>query len=483
MEVAGRRVWILVPGPPPDRRAVFLLNYWPVVAAVLARYDPAAIVGLNAVKLHLGEFSPPETLRVYHAANDSVYTLVLEPGFVTRLRPYRGGTLCVDPIAAPGGVELPVLAPAALLATLDEPEIADGIEPVSAWLRHLVIRTPDLTTAVTENPRPQVLQRLADMAGELGNTPLARQLDQAARRISPKIMSPARTGVGTRLVIPEAITAQAPGAGSPWRDEQAMRLARQEREVAAIIRRYERPKIARSRLIASALAAKAYDAYHSTTLEGYRISPEAVDALVRGERLSDGPEDEATLRAAMAVQGYARAFDRVLTLAQQRTPITRTVILDLYETLFRPSVDAGFVEPHELRRWRNRAVGLQGWRWVPPNEVKVPDLMLGLEEFTARTDVDPVARALLVHLEFVTVHPFIDGNGRLGRLLMNYELIANGLPWVTVRADERMPFFQSIERAQVEGDTGAFIRYLWHLLRRAIADVESGKRRGRRGRR
>jgi hypothetical protein len=66
---------------------------------------------------------------------------------------------------------------------------------------------------------------------------------------------------------------------------------------------------------------------------------------------------------------------------------------------------------------------------------------------------------------------------------MNYELIANGLPWVTVRADERMPFFQSIERAQVEGDTGAFIRYLWHLIRQAIVDVESGKRGGRRGRR
>jgi hypothetical protein len=109
------------------------------------------------------------------------------------------GNLRVDSIAAPGGVELPVLTPAALLATLDEPEIAFGIEPVSAWLRHLVIRTPELATAVTENPRPQLLQRLAEMAGELGNTPLARQLDQAARRISSKIVSPARTGVGTRL--------------------------------------------------------------------------------------------------------------------------------------------------------------------------------------------------------------------------------------------------------------------------------------------
>jgi hypothetical protein len=393
MGVAGRRAWILVPGSPPDRRAVFLLNYWPVVAIVLARYAPAAVVGLNAVRLHLGDFSPPETLRVHHRANDSVYTLMLEPDFVARLRPSGGVTLHVDPITAPGGVQVPVLAPAALLATLDEPEIADGIEPISAWLRHLVIRRPDLQTAITDSPRPQILQRLADMAKALGNTPLARQLDRAARRISPKIMSPARTGVGTRLVIPAAITAQPPGTGSPWRDEQVMRLARQEREVTAIVGRNERPKVTPARLLANARAAKAYDTYHSTTLEGYRISAEAVDAIVRGEPLPDGPKDQATLRAAMAVQGYAGAFDEVLTLAQRRVPIARAGILDLYEALFRPSVDAGFVEPHELRRWRNRAVGLNGWRWVPPNEAKVPDLMLGLEEYAARLEVDPVARA------------------------------------------------------------------------------------------
>lgn len=54
---------------------------------------------------------------------------------------------------------------------------------------------------------------------------------------------------------------------------------------------------------------------------------------------------------------------------------------------------------------------------------------------------------------------------------MNYVLLANGLPWVTVRADERTPFFQAIERAQVDGDTRPFIQYLWHLIRRAITDV------------
>jgi Fic family protein len=78
---------------------------------------------------------------------------------------------------------------------------------------------------------------------------------------------------------------------------------------------------------------------------------------------------------------------------------------------------------------------------------------------------------LLVHLEFVTVHPFYDGNGRLGRLLMNLVLLSAGYPWVTIRSDERIPFFSSIERAQVEDDTRPFIEFLWHLIRRATADL------------
>jgi len=56
MDVAGKRAWILTSERPLDRRAVFIANYWPVVALALGRYEPAAIAGLGAVKLHLEDF-------------------------------------------------------------------------------------------------------------------------------------------------------------------------------------------------------------------------------------------------------------------------------------------------------------------------------------------------------------------------------------------------------------------------------------------
>jgi hypothetical protein len=483
MEVAGRRTWILVPHAPHDRRAVFLSNYWPVVDNVLARYSPSAIVGLEAVRLHLGDFTPPLILPVQQGANRSEYLFELEPGFALRLRPRDITGVKTQELEAPGGASMHVLSAADLLATLDEPEVADGVESVTAWLRHLVIRTPDLERATSDWPRPQVLQRLADVAAAIDNKPLARQLDAAARRISTRSAPPSRTGVGTRILIPPAILAQPRASGSPWLDEQAMRLERQSAEIPKLLKSQiaALPSFRLPRLIANAVQAKAYDAYHSTTMEGYRISPDVVHAIVRADPLPDGPQDEASLRATMAVQGYSVAFDSVLASARNRSPVTGSLILDLYEDLFRPSVDVGIVEPGKLRGWRTSSVSLKGWRHVPPNARKVRDLIGGLETFAAKSGIDPVTRALLVHLEFVTIHPFLDGNGRLGRLLMNLELLSGGLPWVTVRADERSAFFRAIESAQVDNDTEPFIKFLWHLLRASIHGVESRAKQKRGG--
>jgi Fic family protein len=265
-----------------------------------------------------------------------------------------------------------------------------------------------------------------------------------------------------------------------------MRLARQEVEVRGFVGRAvaQLPKFNWATLHANAEQNKACDAYHSTTMEGYRISRETSDAIVRGEPLPGGPQDRKTLEAAMAVQGYTVAYTQVLERARAKDPIDTALILDLYEALFRPSVDAGVTDSAALRGWRAASVGLLGWRYVPPNPKKIPDLIGGLERFAARKDLDPITRALLVHLEFVSIHPFMDGNGRLGRLLMNHALLSGGLPWVTIRSDERIPFFKAIEQAQVDGEAGSFIEFVWHLIRQAASELKPRARRRRvRGRR
>ena len=475
LDTAGKRAWILTPGKTVDARAVFLANYWPVVALVLKRYELAAVAGIAAVRVYLEDFSPPEDLPAYQAANQSEYKLTLYPGFRLRLRPRKLTSGDIVTVTAPGQTELPVQGSVDILTTLDEGEVAAGIEPLSAWLRHLVVRTPDLEARVEKNPRPVILQRLADLAAALHNEPLARQLMQLVRRISSRQNTPARTGVGTRIAIPKVLTDAPRGTGSPWLDAQAMRLAREQTEVRRILGDVARelPRFNWTLLRAQAEENKAYDAYHSTTMEGYRISREISDTIVRGEPLPDGPQDRKTLEAAMAVKGYTIAYGIIIERARRKDPIDAALILDLHEALFRPSVDAGLADTAALRGWRQDRVGLQGWRYVPPNAKKVPDLIGGLERFAVRSDLDPVTRALLVHLEFVTIHPFMDGNGRLGRLLMNHALLTAGLPWVTIRSDERVPFFKSIEKAQVDDEARPFAEFLWHLITQVVRELES----------
>lgn len=484
LDAAGKRAWILTPGNYADGRAAFLANYWPVVALVLQRYEPAAVAGVSAIRLHLDDFSAPEDLPVYQGANQSEYKLVLYPGFRLRLRPRALEAENRNGVTAPGKVSIPVQRPVDILTTLDEGDVTAGLEPLSAWLRHLVVRTPELENAVESNPRPVILKRLADLAAELHNDPLARQLAQLVRRISHRGTTPSRTGVGTRIAVPQVLQEAPRGSGSPWLDAQAMRFERQASEVRRISGRAatELPKFGWVRLRADAEQNKTYDAYHSTTMEGYRISREISDAVVRGQPLPGGAQDQQTLEAAMAVQGYTIAYATVLERARRKDPIDAGLILDLYEALFRPSVDAGITDAPALRGWRTCSVSLRGWRYVPPNPKKIPDLIQGLERFAARADLDALTRALLVHLEFVTIHPFMDGNGRLGRLLMNYALLNGGLPWITIRSDERVPFFRAIERAQVDNEASSFIEFMWHLIREGVRDIGARAESQRSGR-
>lgn len=87
-----------------EGRAAFLANYWPVVALVLKRYQPAAVAGVAAIRVHLEDFSPPEDLASYQGANQSEYKLTLYPGFRLRLRPRPLTADDIMTVTAPGSL-------------------------------------------------------------------------------------------------------------------------------------------------------------------------------------------------------------------------------------------------------------------------------------------------------------------------------------------------------------------------------------------
>jgi Fic family protein len=265
-------------------------------------------------------------------------------------------------------------------------------------------------------------------------------------------------------------------AHQPWLDRQVATFARYVERIAEQIGDIEPrlPRFAKKLLLDQARVTKAFDAYHSTTIEGYRITPAEVSAVIRGAPVMG--HDPVEVRSRMAVLGYARSFERVLSQVSQTegpVPFTERLIQDLYVELFAPSVEAGVVAPEALRGWRTEPAYLRGYVHVPPGPDKLARLMRQYEDLVNGVAHLPVTRAIMAHLEFVTVHPYSDGNGRLARFLMNLALLGGGLPWVTILSDERPEYFAALHSAQVDGDPGPFVEFIFGYVERAVASMRA----------
>lgn len=471
LEVAGGAVWILArPGVDvlPD---AFYPNYWKAVRLLMSGYAPAVVERVSAVRLHMEETTPPPLLTIRQAAKTSNRTIELVSGYALQI---RAGV--VDPALLveiqPAGVPIAVDDAAATLLGLPLEYLRDDPEAVALWLKSVVIARPRLEAAYASRPRPVVLKRLAGIAREVGNGRLADQIDEVLLGAYRHRLGRGHTERGPSFVVPTHVATLAT-THTPWLDRQAATFARFRGEIEQAVGEAAAalPRFGREALLAQAREAKAYDAYHSTTIEGYRIRPEEVSAVISGKKV--GGHDPEEVRARMAVAGYSKAFETTLDTirdAPAEVEITESLVQGMYIDLFSPSVDAGIVAPELLRGWRTEPAYLRGHVYVPPGAEKLPRLMRQYADLVNAVDGNPLVRAILAHLEFVTVHPYPDGNGRLARLLMNVALLGGGLPWITIRNDDRPAYFAALHAAQVEGDPHPFARL---VLRYAEAAAEA----------
>lgn len=220
-----------------------------------------------------------------------------------------------------------------------------------------------------------------------------------------------------------------------------------------------------SAILKRAISHKKYDIYHSTTIEGYTITPEEVEAVILGTG-PGGKETYEKLKNKMAIIGHSEAFEYVISKVKTdfgHPLISDDFISEIYFRLFKPSVDAKIVDKFDLIGFRNVKVFIRGSRYVPPSSEKVPDLMRAFVAFI--NDIkNSLVRAILAHYFFVTIHPYPDGNGRCARFLMNYLLASSGYHWITITVDKRAPYFQALQSGQLHDDILPFSKFILSLL-------------------
>ncbi len=208
-----------------------------------------------------------------------------------------------------------------------------------------------------------------------------------------------------------------------------------------------------------------HDAYNSLSIEGYQVTPELIQRVAAGAwDPSANPADNAQVNA-MAAKGYHAAFTAVLQslsdMFQDSKP-GKVFARDLqawYRALFSPSVQTGILPPAALAGYRERRVFIRGSDHVPPSYEAVPALMDALFALLAKEE-SPAVRAVLGHFIFVFIHPYSDGNGRIGRFLLNLMLASGGYDWTVIRVDCRPGYMAALEQASVHGKIEDFTRFI-----------------------
>lgn len=455
----ARGYWLLK-RPEDDIKEVFPLVYWEIIEAVLSRYAwsvsglSAAIIlnGWQGAQKKLIVATKEKTNWKLPLIDDFSVSIHYEPRFDERM-------INKTKVAKR---EIPVDIPEKAFVDInkvDSPEVQTFIAGTDFDLRKL-------EAIYSKNPRPIVFKRLIGMSKKANRLDLVTGLERI-------IDTYTHYRVGRKEKIDVEIEVKKPAAlKPPWviRQEQQMKEFKEALERAFETRVSALVTHPLNKLLKQAKEHKKYDTYHSTSLEGYQITPEEVDALLSGqipkEAKKQGEAYLEKIKNRMAILGYSAAFDFILEKAKddfKQPAVSQKLIKDCYYHLFKPSADAEIVDPWTLIDYRNMPVFIRGTSFVPPAYEKLPELMKSLEVITNKI-MNPIVKAILAHYLFVTIHPYGDGNGRTARLLMNYLMLAAGYPWVTIRADQRTEYFKALNTANLQNDILPFGEFIVGML-------------------
>lgn len=222
------------------------------------------------------------------------------------------------------------------------------------------------------------------------------------------------------------------------------------------------------------------DAYHSLSIEGYRVSAELIERVRSGSWNPDGDEGDQAQRDALAARGYWQAYRAVQeSLVRVLHGENAGTVADeghgtWYREMFAPSVTAGLLRPADLAGYRNDQVYIRRSMHVPPSREAVRDMMPAFFDLLSQ-ETEAAVRVVLGHFMFVYIHPYMDGNGRMGRFLMNLMLGSGGYPWIVVPVEQCDAYMAALEEASVRQNIVPFAEFLAGLVEEGLAGEVSAK--------
>jgi hypothetical protein len=211
------------------------------------------------------------------------------------------------------------------------------------------------------------------------------------------------------------------------------------------------------------------DAYHSLSIEGYRVSAKLIELVQSGAWNPESNENDREHRNALAARGYWQAYQSVqeslgkILHGDNPGAVVGDDHHKWYAELFGPSVTAGITSTVDLAGYRSGPVYIRRSMHVPPPREAIRDCMPVLFDLL-HEETEPSVRIVLGHFIFVYIHPYVDGNGRMGRFLMNTMLASGGYPWTVIPVEERNEYMAALEEASVGQNIVPFAAFLARLV-------------------
>lgn len=203
-------------------------------------------------------------------------------------------------------------------------------------------------------------------------------------------------------------------------------------------------------------------AHNSTAIEGNTLTL-IQTKLILEDGLSVGGKE---LREIYEIINHNKAFDYVKKCVADGKPLDENIVKDIHALLMESIMIGGI--------YRNVDVYISGAGHTPPTPNEMYSQIKNFyTELSCKSCSNPIALAAWTHAEFVKIHPFIDGNGRTSRLIMNYQLMANGFLPVSIAKENRLEYYEALEEFALNGNLNTFADIVATLEEKQLDDYLS----------
>ena len=205
-----------------------------------------------------------------------------------------------------------------------------------------------------------------------------------------------------------------------------------------------------------------YYTYDSTSIEGNTLSLQET-TLILNKGITIGGK---SLREHLEVINHNEAIEYIKEIVKNNGDFTQRTLLDIHYLILKS------IDTINSGKYRNVDVMISGSKHKPPSFLQVSNLMTEyFEYYNANKDtLHPVLLSAMCHEKLVTIHPFVDGNGRTSRLVMNLILLQNGYPITNISSENshRQEYYNSLEQTQINEDKNRFLVFVTKNVKEAL---------------